>query len=142
MRVGGLYTFESKAPQYRATQAPLYVLEILYTMKPCQSHNTTVKMLGARRGKRGCTVLAGNIDGDVFVFSLTAVRKVQPGNIADWTSIKEKTRSTMEKLYKELRELAHTHDADTHTHTHTLTHTHTNCTHTRHTHTLTRTHTQ
>jgi hypothetical protein len=137
VRVGGLYTFESKAPQYRATQAPLYVLEILYTMKPCQSHTTSVKMLGARRGKRGCTVLAGNIDGDVFVFSLAAVRKVQPGNIADWTSIKEKTRSTMEKLYKELRELAHTHDAETHTRSRTHT-----CTHTTHAHAHAHTHTQ
>ena len=82
-------------------------------------------------------MLAGNIDGDVFVFSLAAVRKVQPGNIADWTSIKEKTRSTMEKLYKELRELAHTHDAETHTRSRTHT-----CTHTTHAHAHAHTHTQ
>ena len=38
VRVGGLYTFDSKTPPYNASLPPLYVQMIVYTMNACPSH--------------------------------------------------------------------------------------------------------
>ena len=53
-------------------------------------------------------MLAGNSDteGGVIAFSLAVVRDQQVGNEKDRTSAAEKTRSTIEKLRAELRNLA------------------------------------
>ena len=82
----------------------------------------SLQVLGARAGKKGVTVLAANTEGDIFVFSLAAVKDEQVGNHKDRTSAAEKARSTMEKLRTELRNLARARTVDTHAHMHTHAH--------------------
>ncbi len=69
-------------------------------------------------------MLAANTEGDIFVFSLAAVKDEQVGNHKDRTSAAEKARSTMEKLRTELRNLARARTVDTHAHMHMYTHAH------------------
>jgi hypothetical protein len=76
----------------------------------------SLQVLGARAGKKGVTVLAANTEGDIFVFSLAAVKDEQVGNHKDRTSAAEKARSTIEKLRTELRNLARARTVDTHAH--------------------------
>jgi hypothetical protein len=82
----------------------------------------SLQVLGARAGKKGVTVLAANTEGDIFVFSLAAVKDEQVGNHKDRTSAAEKARSTIEKLRTELRNLARARTVDTHAHMHTHAH--------------------